>query len=379
MRIAYVFTRGRRSRLERRDAGESAPTEFALGAPEVRAAGHEVDVFELPDFAPRGGERPGRAVRREAAALRGTGLTSSAPLLSEASVRCLGGYDVVLAGNEYVALGLDAWARVGAFSAPRCFWVMGMFSKLARAEARGWRGRRRRARGFARYGELAGAAERVFFVGRPEMELFQRHFPAHADKCLFTPFPVDTDFWCPAASPGAGEDLLFVGNDAHRDVELLLATARAMPARRFRCVTKLLEGRPLPPNVEVLGSDWYGQAISDTEMRELYRGCGLLVLPIGDTHQPSGQSVAQQAMACGRPVALSRFPGLWLDELEDGEQLRLVDRPEPEAWRDAIAQTLGDPEAAAAMGRRGRDFVAAHLRTERFARMLLDALEDARA
>ena len=374
MKIAYVFTRGRRERLAQIEAGESAPSEFAFGAPEARAMGHEVAVFELPDLAPTAASPMQRWMKRDAKRLAATGLTSSAALMGEEAVLRLNDFDVVLAGNEYIALGLDGWAEAGVLRTPFCFWVMGMFSKLAQREPGGPLQRWRRTRGLARYHAMSRRARHIFFLGRPEMALFVETFPELEPRCAFTPFPVDTGFWHLAETKETDGYLLFVGKDALRDVDLLLAIARAMPEQRFRCVTPLLAGRLLPPNVEVIDSDWYGQAVTDREMRELYRRCRLLILPLRETHQPSGQSVAQQAMACGRVVVMSRISGLWLDELADGDQLRLIDCPTPEAWRGVITRQLNDAEATAAIERRAAAFVRQHLRTDLFARMLLEHL-----
>lgn len=50
MKIAYVFTEGRKKRLKKIDNGELAPREFLFGLTELREIGHEVDIFELSDF-----------------------------------------------------------------------------------------------------------------------------------------------------------------------------------------------------------------------------------------------------------------------------------------------------------------------------------------
>ena len=51
----------------------------------------------------------------------------------------------------------------------------------------------------------------------------------------------------------------------------------------------------------------------------------VVVVPVKDVPQPSGQSVTLQASACARPVVLTRTRGLWdPDGLRDGDNVLLV-------------------------------------------------------
>lgn len=375
MKIAYVFTDGRRRRLERLEAGAPAPTEFLLGVPELQQMGHEVTVFELADFQPGRSTAKLRRIERRADRMEKCGLTSSGPKFGEDEVKRLNAFDAVLAGNEYVGLGLADWAMAGVLERPLSIFVMGMFAKVFSRKVKGPTSWWRRRLGMRHYARVANAADTLFFVGRPEMERLTACFPRQRDKCRFTPFPVDVTFWQTDPSAEVENYVLFVGNDLRRDFDLLLAIAQQMPHRTFRCVSKRVSPADAPPNLEVLGSDWYSEAISDLDMRSLYQRCRLVILPVTATHQPSGQSVAQQAMACGRPVAVSRFPGLWMDQLTDGRCVELVESATVEAWRVPIDRLCDDAEAAADLGQRGRKMVCEHVRPERFAASVIDALD----
>ena len=46
------------------------------------------------------------------------------------------------------------------------------------------------------------------------------------------------------------------------------------------------------------------------KIRELYQDA-FAIIPLKDVFQPSGYSVTLQAMACGKPVVLTKTKGLW--------------------------------------------------------------------
>ena len=47
------------------------------------------------------------------------------------------------------------------------------------------------------------------------------------------------------------------------------------------------------------------------ELRDLYRESWITILPLKDSIQPSGQSVALQSLACGTPVVITDTKGFW--------------------------------------------------------------------
>jgi glycosyltransferase involved in cell wall biosynthesis len=74
------------------------------------------------------------------------------------------------------------------------------------------------------------------------------------------------------------------------------------------------------------------------------------------------------ALSYGRPVVATRVGGM-AEVVQDGESGYLVPRDDPQALARALARLLADPEAAEAMGCRGRALV-----TERYAWSRIAAL-----
>jgi len=167
-------------------------------------------------------------------------------------------------------------------------------------------------------------------------------------------FGVDTRFWTPADSPAGGDYILAVGNDARRDYATLVVAAASweMPVKIL--TKRTIEG-PLPANIEIINASWHRPAVTDLELRDLYRGAAVVVVPVIESVQPSGQSVALQAMSCGRPVVLSRTSGLWTGaDFSDGAELVFVDCGSGAALADAVQKLLNQPRETELLARNAR-------------------------
>jgi glycosyltransferase involved in cell wall biosynthesis len=136
------------------------------------------------------------------------------------------------------------------------------------------------------------------------------------------------------------------------DLPLHIVTTMALP----------LDGRA---NVKVTTTH------TSTELRDIYSGSRFLVIPLHDRSQPSGQSTALQAMACGAATVLTRTRGWWGEtHLRDGENCVLVPPGRVDALRDAIRGLWNDPRRTAAIGAGARLTVVEHFGERRMAGVL---------
>ena len=155
--------------------------------------------------------------------------------------------------------------------------------------------------------------------------------PGLAERVHLNPFGVDTRFWAPADADGPGAGVLAIGNDGHRDWATLLRAAPKIDAE-VRILTMHRRPPSLPDNVRWEPADWHRRVLTDADVRSAFRSAAVVVVPVKDVPQPSGQSVTLQASACARPVVLSRTRGLWDPEaLRDGENVLLVPPGDPDA------------------------------------------------
>jgi len=155
--------------------------------------------------------------------------------------------------------------------------------------------------------------DNIFFLGFGELEK-AKNFHSNSRKLIYFPFSVDTDFWTRDSKLNCKDNhtILFVGNDGNRDVELLKQIAFTMQDFEFTVVSKLPQFKNINlENVTVLNGSWGDTNIDDIKLREIYNKAFLVVIPLKESSQPSGQSVALQAMSMGVPVLVSQTEGLW--------------------------------------------------------------------
>lgn len=354
MRIAFVHFPGRIARLDAARAG-GAPSEFLFGAVELERRGHETFHYEVD---------PARLVSRIATLIdRGAGLGHLPPHLSgavlagtRALLPQLRVADVVVATTTGTSVSLAVWHRMGLLRRP----LVGIVAGLVNHE---WRPIRRWTT------TLLLLRQESVLYGEGELPELLDRAPRLAGRVHVDCFGVDAAFWTPADVERA-EEVVAIGNDGHRDWTTLLAAAPHIPAR-IRVLTRHPRPESLPPNVSWDDADWRRQVLSDHEVRELYRRAAVVVVPVRDVPQPSGQSVTLQAMACGRPVVLSRTRGLWKPEtLHDGKDVIFVPPGEPTALANAVRGLLADPERAAGIGAAARRNVEAGATVEDFASRL---------
>ena len=326
MRLAFVYLQGRRARLAELACGE-APSEFFYGAAELAAAGHTVGHFEF------GKEVPAAPIAALLDLFRRAYLTPpklTGDTLTRAWALCpeLNAFDCIVATTGHIAFALAACAAVGRLKRPivgiQCGLLHHPYHPLRRAMTRGLLNRM--------HSLLFGEAERA-----PMLE----QLGVDPSRLQVNQFGIDPRYWTPG---GAREHyVLAIGNDPRRDYTTLLAAAQEIGAP-IRIVTRLPLPAPLPPHVEVLRGSWRDRALSDADIRDLYRGAACVVTPLHDSIQPSGQSVTLQAMACGTPVVLTRTRGLW-DEAMAG-RVKMVAPADAGQLAAAVCGILSDKTTA---------------------------------
>jgi glycosyltransferase involved in cell wall biosynthesis len=352
LKIAFVYYKGRIRRLEGVKEGRVA-SEFFLGAVELMARGHETGLVEVDWL-----DRPSTWMQSAADRLfRWQLLPSrvSGPVLTAVweKIGALREYDVIVATATPIANALGGLSAVGLLRKP----VVGIHCGIVNYR-HSWL--RRKVNGFV--------LRRMWthLYGEGELEDVREQFGARGDRVAVNQFGVDTSFWSPGETVEGGY-ILTVGNDARRDYELLAEAARRIPEPFVVVTSRKIDG-PLPPNFEIRKGDWHAETLSDEELRSLYRGARLVVIPLKDSPQPSGQSVCLQAMACGKPVVLTDTRGLWSREMmRDGENVLLVPPGDADALVRTIQRLMEDSGERGRIGRRARETACAEGNIEGFA------------
>ena len=157
-------------------------------------------------------------------------------------------------------------------------------------------------------------SDNLIFLGENEYQRAIKLFPKYKNKFHFHPFMIDFDFWSLENNTKKKDGILFVGNDSNREFEKVLKIAKILKHINFTFVTKYFRLHNTEinlSNVKVIDGSWGNQKISDEELRLLYSESKLVILPLKNSIQPSGQSVALQSMCLNTPVMISETDGFW--------------------------------------------------------------------
>ncbi|MBB4062408.1 glycosyltransferase family 4 protein [Salinibacter ruber] len=213
-----------------------------------------------------------------------------------------------------------------------------------------------------------------------ENQWMHDHLAAHMppDDVIFAPPGVDTEEFVPGPRPSEGEHVLSVGRfeDPRKNV-MLLFEAYATLRNQLESVPPLvLAGRSAPPDAawvraEALGirdAVTFQEDVSMDELAHLYRTAALYV--VSSDEEGLGLTILE-AMASGRPVVSTACGGPSTTVL-DGGTGRLVPAGDAAALAGAMADVIGDPERADAMGHRGRRRVEKHFSMEATGQQFLD-------
>jgi len=370
MKIAYIFTGGRGTRLKEIDMGRSKPREFFFGLTELRLYGHHVDMFELNDFFPDTPSRKFQILEKVNNYNNSiTAVSSCSHLLSPDKIKKLNSYDLIIAGNEYIAFGLNYHRKQRNFDTPVIFFVMGMLSKVQMIREKNESSIRFLLyQYYAKklYRDLLDGSVKAIFLGVGEQKLAFALFPEYSHKFEYLPFAVDTEFWIP--SPTLDEqaaNIFFMGNDQQRNFKLLLDIARSTPDINYLFLSTGFDNTQLPENVILKRSDWKKEVFSDEEIREMIQKSIAVILPLHETYQPSGQSVCQQSMSCGKCVLISQTKGFWSPEiLKNREHLILVEYQEPAEWIHQINNVISNNGIRKKIGITGRNIMISDFSVE---------------
>jgi len=187
---------------------------------------------------------------------------------------------------------------------------------------------------------LFSISKNIIFLGKAEYQKANLNYKKHIKKFYFLPFPVDIKFWdknlCKENTDNK-YDITFIGNDGKRDYKFLIKLIRDLKNYDFNVVTsntEIIKGLEGYKNVKLILGHINENILSDEEIREIYNKSKFVIVPLIDTIQPSGQSVALQAMSMEVPVIITDTIGFWDSEkLINNESIIKLHKNEVKLWR----------------------------------------------
>ena len=207
----------------------------------------------------------------------------------------------------------------------------------------------------------------IIFLGFLEFKKATELNKKNKSKFHFVPFSIDQSFWINSGETNK-DYLLFIGNDGNRDYELLKQIISQLSDLNFLVVTdNELFNNFSNPNLEKIRGSWGNNFISDNEIKSLYQNALLTILPLKNSYQPSGQSVALQSMSMGTPVIISNTEGFWdIKSFENNKNIKFVYKPLVKKWKSSIDDLLNNKDTYRKIASNGIDTVSSLYSSEIF-------------
>lgn len=186
---------------------------------------------------------------------------------------------------------------------------------------------------------------KFIFLGKKEKDFAEKKYQKYADKLKYIPFCIDTNFW-KYDEIEKKYDLVFIGNDGNRDYNFLIELINRLKDLKFLVISnneilKNYFNSWKSDNVEFLVGSLSESEIDDRKLRELYNSSKVSIIPLKETIQPSGQSVALQSLSVGLPVIITSTSGNWFyGEQISNKFLKVVNKNDSDLWENNIRNLL---------------------------------------
>ncbi len=326
--LAFLFKKGRKDRWQNNDL---QPADFFYGLldlPEDLSGW----FLEQEDFNLSAGMQRSRMLDRLGFAL-GLNLPFCRALNTPENLQKLNSFSVLFATTNAWGLALSYLKYKRKLTASVIFLSMGALEKRSGPLQR-W------------FFRMITSSVQLATLSRAESTFLGK---VTGKDVAYLPFAVDTAFWyedpAPTEHPWFQEQASFffaIGNDRHRDFETLVR-AWESDFPELRIVTKIAIQEKLPANVKLLSSDLYEKQITDEDLRRIYSRALGVIVPLKQTIQPSGQSVALQSIACSTPVIMARNEGFWDEDLlECGVDIRFYDPGDAAGLTKRVGELLAE-------------------------------------
>lgn len=179
---------------------------------------------------------------------------------------------------------------------------------------------------------------------------------------------IDSEFYSPPPADTDEGYVLSVGDDSGRDFKTLVEAVRPLQTRL------VLKTRNAPPELNTDQVEVIAGRLSFLDLRSLYCGSSVVVIPTHITYNASGVSALLEAAACGQAMVVTDNPGLE-DFIIPGETCLVVPPYDPLAMREAIHRLMADKALRRRLGANARAEVEARFTCDSFADRMALALQ----
>lgn len=222
--------------------------------------------------------------------------------------------------------------------------------------------------------KLFGLANRVdlFVTTTPSQAEFLRQ-SLHLSKnqvYLLPSLPIDTSFFTPGpTSPNKSRPMISSGGLEKRDYRTLANATQDLDVDVKICAfsrnitaRKRTFPKVTPSNMSFRFYEW-------PELLQLYRDSDIVVLSLFENNYQAGLTTLFEAMACRRPVIVTRSAGIINDLIDSGIVIG-VNPCDPIGLKQAIQDLLNDSQKAGILAHRGYELMHNQHNHEKYVQIL---------
>ncbi|NLG73071.1 MAG: glycosyltransferase family 4 protein [Chloroflexi bacterium] len=264
----------------------------------------------------------------------------------------------ILSTNEKVAIPLALWMSLRRRDTPHVVIAHKLSSGV-------------KARAFSLW-QVEKHIAHLIVLCQTQADYAVRHLGFPAERVHFIRDKVDHLFYRP--EPVEAEDYLLAVGRENRDYETLV---QAVSGTGLRLVVVASSPWSTSRSRPVQAEDvTFLSHIPYSQLKSLYARARLVVTPLHPVDYAAGVNGVLEAMSMGRPLIVSRSPGI-VDYVQDGETGLFVEPSNPEALRDTMLSLWHDRPLQQRLGANARQAVEEGLNLDRYVEEVARVVEQA--
>ena len=366
--ITYVFLQGRKQRLE---SGNLISKEFFYSYFYAKENFDNVNILEMENFEKNIKQSLLRKIDSFINKLTKLPIYTYA-IFKKKNLDVFNNSDFIIMANDRVAFSCFPLIMLSKRKNKNIsFFVMGLFNKDPRF----------RIQIILRnllIKSMFNKVNKIFFLGKKEYTQAVENFNKFEEKFVFLPFSIDTSFWKSEENNSFEnkKDILFIGNDGNRDYEFVVELAGRMHEYNFHFITEKIEqSEKLSKNINLIKGSWGLEQLSDQQIREYYDKSKITIIPIKETNQPSGQSVALQSMSMRTPVIMTKVKGFWDEEnFQDKKHLSFIKENKLDEWEYLIKDIYNNKEKYEYLAENGKKLIHSMYNIDKFDEVVFSSI-----
>jgi len=206
------------------------------------------------------------------------------------------------------------------------------------------------------YKKLLNRANCILALSLYEKKLLIKFFHLNPNKVKVFYFGADVNYWNKNKvkdKTRKEEFILTIGNDMHRDYDLLLNHYRLSVPLKF--ITRVLTRTQLKKIKNSPVFENY-QQISNDKLRKLYHQAKFVIIPLKNTLATSGLSAVLQALSMEKPILLAKTPAI-KELFEDYKHVLFYQPSKPASFKQKLDELNNNQKLRNNLAKNGRKIV----------------------